>query len=117
MNSGKINLMATNPLILHEQFFVPIAGPSFVHDLGSDLGLKIYGGGANDIYDRFHPPVFIPVEKGRVLHQELEKIKTARFLYLQIFMKQRLEFGVFSCHIDKEIVVSQFSVLGIASIV
>ena len=59
MGAGKIHLVSLDAVILQEKFFVPIAGPSLIHDFGADLGLKKQRCFAHDLDDGFNPSVFL----------------------------------------------------------
>ena len=72
--AGEIHLVAGDAVVAHEQGFVPVAGPAFVHGLGADLGLEIQRSLANDMQDRLHPPVFLAVEELGVVDQELDQV-------------------------------------------
>ena len=41
VDSREIDFVADDPLVVQEEPLVPVAGPSFVHDLGADLRLEI----------------------------------------------------------------------------
>ena len=68
INTGKIDLMALDSIILEKKDFMPVAGPSFVHDFCAYLGLEKQGCFTYDLKHRQHPFVFFMIKKRGVLH-------------------------------------------------
>jgi len=80
---GKINLMAFYSVIFHEQFFMPVASPTFIHYFGTNLGLKKQRSFPYHRHYRFHPLVFLLIQKGGVLHDKFNDIGSTLLLFFQ----------------------------------
>ena len=102
VDPGKVDLVAADALILEKKGFVPVAGPSLVHDLGADLGLKEEGRLAHDLQDLLHPAVFIAVEDARMGAQKLDQILASGGRVLAETVVEGRELGIFFFHCQKE---------------
>ena len=96
VDSGKLNLMASNPVILKKQRFVPVTGPAFIQYLGSDLRLKKQGCVANHLHNQLHPPVLFLINKIRMIHQVLKHIYTTLRSNAFAFDEKRFKLGILS---------------------
>ena len=86
--------MPLDTVIVQIKRFVPVRGPTLVHDLGADLGLEKQRGLADHLDDHQHPLILFPAQHLGVLHDELQQVAGLGPLFILVFLEQAGEFRV-----------------------